>query len=136
MTEGAQLQIKLPGGSAAASPSRLTELQGGEKIYQPVEKIRRRSNLVLPTDNIYGDYSFPRVAIEGDAEVAVLVFHPEIGISRPLARIDLRVSETEARNDIQDAPLTLLGGCDRVWPIDAGVGLTITAIVISRSRSR
>jgi len=97
---------------AAASPIRLGELQASERIYQSVEKIRRRSNLVLPADNIYGDYSFARIAIEGDAEVAGLVFHPEIRISRPFARIDLGVSEPEARNDIHDAPLTLFGGCD------------------------
>ena len=101
-----------PGGSATAWLVRQTELQAVERIYQSVEKIRRRSNLVLPTDNIDGDYSFARVAIEGDAEVAGLVFYPEIRISRPLARSDLWVSETEARNDIHDAPLTLLGGCD------------------------
>jgi hypothetical protein len=136
MAEGAQLQIKFPGGSVTASLIRLTQLQAGERIYQSVEKIRGRSNLVRATDNIYGDYSFLRVAIEGDAEVAGLVFHPEIRISRPLARIDFRISETEARNDIHNAPLTLLGGCDCVWPIDAGVGLAITAIVISRGRSR
>ena len=87
-------------------------LQAGERIYQSVDKVRRRSNLVLLTDNIYGDYSFPRIAVEGDAEVAGLVFHPEIRISRPFARIDLGVSEPEARNDIHDAPLTLLVGCD------------------------
>ena len=97
-----------PGGSATASLVRLTELQAVERIYQSVEEIRRGPNLVLPADNIYGDYSFPRVAIEGDAEVAGLVFHPEIRISRPLACSDLRVSETEARNDIHDALLTLL----------------------------
>ena len=95
-----------------ASLIRLTELQAGERIYQSVEKVGRRSNLVLLTDNVYSEYSFPRVAVEDDAEVAGLVFHTENRISRPLARSDLRVSETKARNEIHDAPLTLLGGCD------------------------
>lgn len=84
-----------------------TELWGGKGIYQRVEQICCRSNLVLFAVNIDGDEPFLRIAAEGDAEVAGRVFHPEIRITGPRTRLDLGVREAELRDEVCDAPLTL-----------------------------
>lgn len=96
--------LRRPGSAISA---RLTELWGGKGIYQRVEQVCCRSNLVLFAVNIDGDEPFPRIAAEGDAEVADRVFYPEIRITGPRARLDLGVREAELRDEVSDAPLTL-----------------------------
>lgn len=96
--------LRRPGSAISA---RLTELWGGKGIYQRVEQVCCRSNLVLFAINIDGDEPFLRIAAEGDAEVARRVFHPEIRITGPRARLDLGVREAELRDEVCDAPLTL-----------------------------
>jgi hypothetical protein len=66
--------------------------------------------------------------------VVHLVFHPESRVSSPPAYPFLCVSEAELPYDVFDTALTLLGGRNRVWPIDGGISLPIAAVIISRSR--
>jgi len=96
----------------ASGISPLTELWGDKRIYQRVEQVCCRSNLVLFAVNIDGDEPFLRIAAEGDAEVARRVFHPEIRITGPRARLDLGVREAELRDEVCDAPLTLRSLCN------------------------
>jgi len=92
--------------------ARLAELWSGKGIYQHVEKVCCRSNLVLFAVDIDGDEPLLRIAAEGDAEVAGRVFHPEIRITGPRARLDLGVREAELRDEVCDAPLTLRSRCN------------------------
>jgi hypothetical protein len=66
--------------------------------------------------------------------VVRLVLYPECRFTGPPACLNLVVSEAELLCDVQDELLTLLGGHDRIWPINASVSLPLAAVIIRSSR--